>query len=425
MASINIVNTPVAHLSLHQKTIMNNLERLPPSLPADIHVHAQLNASISCANANEHVPEMGKAALSSVENYLTEQVKDALHKRHGAACDKCARKRQRLDQEMANTDSLVLDYDRATVTQLSARNTSSDALLSKPSITNNTTCFQNHIHTDKKQNDKWTFERTLCVLDKRNRLSCARGVATSNNNAFVVADLGSAKVKVFNQQGQLQVSMDTKSDPTQDQVSNIREVAVGLDNQCFVTDKTQFVRVFDATGKYLQKFTTCPPPNDTPSSDGKMLAQLSGLAIDDEDCLLVGEIKNKYVSRHSQDGSHLTTIQTSIAPWYLASLHGQIIISSSIEQTVQVVDQSGRLLHTLQGPDNWMPTGVCCSLDTIYVCNFASDCNGVYAFSASGEYLGCVTKEVSDPTGVALVDGGKKLVVAQWGRAGVQLFRRS
>ena len=181
----------------------------------------------------------------------------------------------------------------------------------------------------------------------------------------------------------------------------------------------------------MDKFTVVSPSNTPCSTD----VQLAGLAIDNQDRVLVGATLlstpkyQGFISRHTQSGSHISTVSLTdgMLPQFIAVTSLDTIIVSSwsprwmpntssritTKQLIQVLHESGQLLHTLVPPETcvsfWRPTGVCCSKDTIFVANDNQVTPyeyGIYCFSLFGEFLGCATKEVVNPTGLAVMEDG-------------------
>ena len=209
-------------------------------------------------------------------------------------------------------------------------------------------------------------------------------------------------------------------------------------------------------------------------------AKLGGLAFDNNDHLLVGvyDHQENIPSRQSSIGasyepeveiyyrrrsnfilvlkelkveadSETSKIPVSIQPAFLAVTPLNTIIIASLPRPVdsmlpnpwlQIIDEEGQVIHNLIDPPpgvrHWRQCGVCCSSDTIFVTNdnrLAPDEYGVYCYSLSGDYLGCATKEVINPVGIAISEDGNRMYVAQWekgnldegkGKHGVKVFRR-
>ena len=142
-------------------------------------------------------------------------------------------------------------------------------------------------------------------------------------------------------------------------------------------------------------------------------------------------------------------IPVSIQPGFLAITPLNTIVIVSLPRLMdsvprdpwlQIIDKEGQVIHDLIDPPpgvtRWRQCGVCCSSDIIFVTNdnrLAPDEYGVYCYSLSGDYLGCATKEVINPVGIAISGDGNKMYVAQYekgnpeegeGKHGVKVFRR-
>ena len=174
-------------------------------------------------------------------------------------------------------------------------------------------------------------------------------------------------------------------------------------------------------GNLKQQLTTKSPDNI--SSDAQY-TQHWGLAIDNQNNLLVGEINHKYISKHQLNGKHINSFKVSIHPWYIAVSPRDKIIVSDRNKGVHVLDKGGVHLYSLKPPhgSSWFPYGMCCTADdTVYI----ADCSTgeIHCYSSkTGAYIGCVTKDVSNPKGLALMDDEEKLVVVQ--EEEVKIFQR-
>ena len=94
----------------------------------------------------------------------------------------------------------------------------------------------------------------------------------------------------------------------------------------------------------------------------------------------------------------------------------QIVISNSSDKKVQILDQNGQLMCDIKSPAAgwWQPNGLCCTEDDeIYISSYSFNA-GIYRYSSeTGAYLGCITKDVKNPVGLALSDDGDRILVAQ------------
>ena len=268
----------------------------------------------------------------------------------------------------------------------------------------------------------WKLKATICckrkseAADGGGDLVAPYGVAFTVSEHLAVADMELAKVKVYHRSS-LQLMIDTKIGLQPWKTSNPWQVAVSSDNTSyFVTDFTDVIKVYDKEGAYLKRIQTTNPQGEyIEGGDSKLI--VAGLAVDGKGCLFAGETTENYISKHNEDGTHIQSFPVEIKPWYIAvNSKDHIVVASDCSTGVQILDSFGSLLHTLQPPKGtitWKPSGVCCSMDRIFV---AALC-GVYAYSTSGDFdcLGAVTKEVLYPRGVAVTEGGKKIAVAdEW-----------
>ena len=270
---------------------------------------------------------------------------------------------------------------------------------------------------------KWVLEKQIGKHGK-GKLTSAWGVSAGRYGDIVVTCYNGSEVKIYNRNGDFKFSLDTKHGLQPGRSSYPSNAVVTSDGQYFLTDQTPFVKVYSSDGQYLKQFPVLSP-NDT-SSDADN-ASLYGLTMDKEGFLLVG-CNHKYISKHRQDGSHVSTMKVSIPPWFIALASDNIIICSNSRDTdVYILDKNGMIVRTLFAPKHtksWHPLGICCSTDdVIYVSSYdAHDKGGIYSFSVEGDYLGCVTTDVTHAEGVALVGNeGNRLAVAQYGHP-VKIF---
>ncbi|XP_072016230.1 uncharacterized protein [Amphiura filiformis] len=271
------------------------------------------------------------------------------------------------------------------------------------------------VDTAIKQDDKLQKE---IGKDGEGMLSNGFGVAIASNGDIAVADFHAAKVKVYRSDGQYKLSLDTTQGLQQGTTSHPWGVAVSP-NQFYVTDLTGVVKIYSLEGQYLKQFPVKSPDGTSSDTDG---SRLHGLAIDNDGHLLVGNYTKRYISKCKQDGTHISTIKVDIRPWFIVVTPiGRIVVSPGTSNAgVYVLDQTGKHIHTIKAPKDaksWYPTGVCCSDDgVIYIASWNSrDQGGIYRFTEDGEYLGCVTTDVTKAYGLAYTcdDGDDKLVVAQ------------
>ncbi|XP_072051431.1 mitogen-activated protein kinase kinase kinase 7-like [Amphiura filiformis] len=218
------------------------------------------------------------------------------------------------------------------------------------------------------------------------KLSCAMGIEVSPTGDVAVASRA-AKIQVYNAEGQHKLSIDTTQGLMPGTQSWPWNVTVSTEGNYVITDGTRFIKVYDSSGMYKDRWVAISPENKPSNTENTTLI---GLTMDSKGQLLVGEVKQKYISRHRQDGSHITSIKVNIKPYFLAVTSQDTIIVSNYWNYVQIVNSTGHMLHTFKPPSHvtrWYAYGVCCYEDIIFICNNRSPSHGVHCFSSSGEYL--------------------------------------
>ncbi|XP_072015294.1 E3 ubiquitin-protein ligase TRIM33-like [Amphiura filiformis] len=262
----------------------------------------------------------------------------------------------------------------------------------------------------KDRNGKWVLQKEI-GKEGHGKIKHGNGVAVDPNSSdILITDFGDKNIKVFDSDGKytrvLQGNFET-----------LHDVAVSSDGFWFITDQSSYVKVLSPDGTYLRQFPAISPDGKSSDSEG---SYLYGITIDSDGNLLIGSL-NSYISKHRQDGTHISTVNRNIFPKFIGiTSQGRIVCTGMSNTNAQIMDHMGNLLHTINKPEDaksWCPCGVCCSDDgIIYVSNFGGigDQGGIYSFTEDGEYLGCVTTDVTYAEGIALIDNDR-LVVVQGG----------
>lgn len=238
-------------------------------------------------------------------------------------------------------------------------------------------------------------------------------------------------------------------------------VAPGPNGRYFVASGSSSpnVKIFDAAGNPQGHFKIEIDPLEAPLYQMTTLAMstpmaatrsqkgvmfLSGMTVDNTGNLLIGvsnNAKSHFISKHAPCGKRIASIPTTYRAQYLTVTPNDTIVYTYPwgPRVAIMIDQTGKQLCILPPPTwvkKWRPTGICCSSDAIFVANdeqAASDEFGVYCYSLAGEYMGCATQEVVNPTGLVVTEHGKRLLVALYesgnptqgqGLHGVKVFSR-
>ena len=205
--------------------------------------------------------------------------------------------------------------------------------------------------------------------------------------------------------------LDTKQRLEPETRSYPTEVAFGSDGICYVTIKTQCVLMYSEGCMYKDKWPAVSPQHKLSDTED---TELNGLTIDSMGQVLVGEVKQKYISTHKPDGRHVATIKVDIAPASLAVTSLDSIIVSDWNESVHIVDNGGQLLHAVKPPSHVQkldPAGIACYEDIICISN--GHAKRIHCFSVSGDYLGDIPIIIpGNPTNLAFTADGKQLLVS-------------
>ena len=269
-----------------------------------------------------------------------------------------------------------------------------------------------------------TYElETQLGIEGDGLLCNGRGIAVCHSSGKVaVSDNGTAQVQIYDRSGEYKLGLNTKHGLTPGQYSYPDGIVMNTNGDYFITDCTQYVKKFDLSGNFQDQFPAVSHKNITSDEDDHKLQGLTKYALDEEEYLLVGEVKKKYVSKHYYDGTHIGSVKVKIPPQFLAVTAEENIIVSAwdLGTGVQILDPTGRLLFTLNSPQGvcyWKPSGVCYHKDIndiVFVANYGGDTDesGIFCFSTSnGEYLGCSNDDVRCPKGLALSEDATNMFV--------------
>ncbi len=160
----------------------------------------------------------------------------------------------------------------------------------------------------------------------------------------------------------------------------------------------------------------------------KQSSLINSVAVDVNGRILVGHVR-KSISIHNIDGSFISKFTTQTEPFRLsATSTGEIVSSVNGGDSLQLMDYTGGNIRVIQPPAEikvWKPGFVCCRQGEIFVSNEGrGDPTGVYRFTSEGDYLGCVTRKVSIPSGIAISKDGTELFVADFADVAIKIFQR-
>ena len=250
------------------------------------------------------------------------------------------------------------------------------------------------------------FTQNLTIQDSN--MSDAKGITVASSGDIAVATfLLDTHVNVFNSNGLYKHSLKntSKRDCPWDIIMSKRELY-------YVSNCGSTVTVYHTEGTVHRLIKPTPPFNPFLKSQ---IPDIRGLAINSKGHILIGDVKHNHISIHKAGGKQLGSLAVSIPPYYLAtSPSDKIIVSASSRAGFQILSSSGQRLLSFDSKSieglKWV-TGVCCTSEgVIYVGNRKGRC-GIHEFTEDGDYMGCLTDQISNPWGIALTPDEDQLVV--------------
>ncbi|XP_072048680.1 uncharacterized protein [Amphiura filiformis] len=260
---------------------------------------------------------------------------------------------------------------------------------------------QEPVHSELSECDIGEWEKGEWAITEK--LGNPRGITLNSNGDVAVAN-GQSRVNIYSANGDYRFNLNTTEGLHLDQMSFPRGV-VYTKGTYFVSDQTSHVKCYDASDGQLSDSWLSEAPSDRAGYINKR-AKLSGICLDSVgNNILVGETSNKYISKHESDGTHLLSFNVGVEPHYLAITSGNNIVISGGSK-VQIVDQQGTGLHSIQYPGMKVPCGVCCHSDIVFV----SDCkqSNIYCLGLSGNFI-CSIPTASACYGLVVHGNGKKI----------------
>ena len=262
--------------------------------------------------------------------------------------------------------------------------------------------------------EQWTFEKTLCEF------TAGRNVVVDRNGRIAVSTIHDFyNIRIFDEHGACTRQLHTLG------VGGSGEswgLAIAENGDYFITDCNPYVKIFDEHGNFKKRFTT-RRPNGRWSHEVR--SQLYGLAIDKKSRVYVGSSNHRYISVHSLDGTHISSFNVNLTPYFIAiTPEYDVIVSDYCNSlSVHIYDINGTQLRTFDAPpdSNFYPTGVCVGGDEVYVASY-KEIPAVYRYSLRGEFIGIVTKEVPSPWGLCITDDEDRLHVCD--NDSVKVFQR-
>ena len=271
--------------------------------------------------------------------------------------------------------------------------------------------FCEHALTDQKDQPrsvgKWTYERKIGTSYGPGKIGSVSAVAFAPNDDIIIQDSRTNDVKIYNKYGGYKSCINLKTYPNTD--VRYQPVVVDSTGDIYVQGGQKVVAL-DRCGKRLDKWIPVPPERIEAKN-------IHSMAINAEGNLLIGFYN--YISKYKVNGEHLQSFPIHLCPDFIASTPaGTVVVCDRVLKCVQVVNELGEVLHTLQHTDMKQPWSVCCSKNMILVC----DCNSrkVFCFLFSAQFVGSITGRRNRWNSIAVNSQGTKLVLGNYSK--VELY---
>ena len=242
------------------------------------------------------------------------------------------------------------------------------------------------------------------------------GIAVNHKGDVIVTNFDKG-VAVFSRNGQEKCTF-------MKDCTKVMSVSTSYDNRYVIANGSEHkgIQFHTAEGKYLSNV----PVKDAKDKD----SNLNTITINSKDQIIAGQVNNT-ISIHYADGSLISKFQTTDRPKSVAETsEGDIVCSFRKSATLQLMNYSGSNVKVIHPPSavikRWKPTYLCCGKGLIFIVNGPdSDPKGIFSFTNTGEYIGCVTTEVQTPKCIALSSDGSELFVVERATCKVNIFQRA
>ncbi|XP_072046041.1 E3 ubiquitin-protein ligase TRIM45-like [Amphiura filiformis] len=254
----------------------------------------------------------------------------------------------------------------------------------------------------------------LCDQFYTQGISAPQAIAINKDGEIAIASYQKGVV-IYSSDNQVKRSF--LQDP-----QSITGIVVSNDNRYIVSNGADLlgIQYFNKNGKRLSTI----PVTDVQNKQ----CNLNSVAVDPQGRIVAGLVQNT-VSIHYTNGELISKFSTTGHVYRLAiTSKGDILISFLGKDSLELINYSGQSIKAIAPPPTvkkWAPGYVCCGKGEIFVVNESSGKPlGVFRYTADGDYLGCVTTDVTDPRGIALSQDGMELFVVERKDNQVKVFHR-
>ncbi len=179
-----------------------------------------------------------------------------------------------------------------------------------------------------------------------------RGIVCTDTGSYIVANFSAIEhyYHVYSDKGLLMSKINTAFIITGGGKASYPFCVVSHPNgHIYGTGNTEHLKQYQGDGTYVNRYSSTSPDNVASDADD---STVQGLALDTAGNLIVGNVTKKYISIMKPHGTHITSMDVPVKPWFIcATPTDNIIISSYEEKAVHVIDRTGKVLVTFNPPD--------------------------------------------------------------------------
>ncbi|XP_072043551.1 uncharacterized protein [Amphiura filiformis] len=260
--------------------------------------------------------------------------------------------------------------------------------------------------------------------DKDGEFRQADGIAVCKNGDIVVTNVNLAmqtsQAYMFNSNGTYKFKFQSHPTNPKGKLLYPMRVAVTPGGDVVISDQSNLVKIFSASGEYLKSLSTITAECDTTTTYGTM-----GVVISPSGVVYVGDILRQVITVHDMDRQQpIKKLSVHIKPYHLSlDPDNNIWVSHPLARQVIRYSDSGVELCRIKSfiVDNkaGAPRGAVYGKGSVYIVVIEVDektgkafldTGHMHQYTMDGQFQKCIIKGMYDPRGIAMSNG--KLYVA-------------
>ena len=188
-------------------------------------------------------------------------------------------------------------------------------------------------------------------------------------------------------------------------------IAVISNTWITITDQSTDIKIFDVDGSFVNSFST-PAPGEKPVPG--VTAFAVGIAVSNQDEIIVGDWDRKCITIHAQSGVFIKKIPIPTIPFFLATNSHLIVISDWKAMKVIGMTRDGTVMFTLDkfvvNGEVGGPNGITCdSNDDVYIAvtrvdegSVIANSGHIHQYDTNGTFTRCIIRDLYCPFGLAM-----------------------